>query len=419
MSNRKNRGTREISSDTLIVGVDIGSRVHTAHFTTITNKDLGELSFSNDRRGFEAFWSTMINAKILGGCRDILLGFESTGPYGEPFHHFLSRMSVRQVQVNPMHTKKAKDMCDNTPLKSDKKDSKVIADIIRIGRWISRVEVNGVRASLRRLSNLRSKNVRDRTAHINRLRQSYYLVFPEFSKVIKDIRSKTALYLIKKYPLPEDYESLNVDELSEELRKISRGRFGKKEALALIEEARTSTGIKDGVDAILLEVSQIIEQLELLNGFIFDVEKDIKRILKTVPESKNIMSIKGFKEVTAAAIIGEVGDFAYFNTIDEILKFSGLNLYEVSSGLHKGQVHITKVGRGFLRKTLYFASLNTVRKDGVMHDYYQRCLGRGMAKTKALIAVSRKLLRIIFSLVKNNTMFDENYNKRIIMKKAA
>jgi transposase len=277
----------------------------------------------------------------------------------------------------------------------------------------------GERADLRRLSNMRKKEVRDRTAHYNRLRQNHYLLFPEFGSIIKDIKTKTAQYLIEKYPIPEDMEDLNPEELGEELRKVSRGRFGIKEAEALIEAAKSSIGIKDGVASILLEIRQIMEQLALLNRFIAETEEIMKSMLKQVPEIKNIMSVKGIKEITASTIIGEIGDFSGFCTQNEILKFAGLNIFEVSSGLKKGQKHITKVGRSGLRNAVYFAALNTVRKGGVMHDEYKKYIDRGMPRTKALIAICRKLLRTIFSLVKNDSIYTENYNELKIMKKAA
>ena len=415
----KQSQSREIRQDTLIVGVDVGSQEHEANMTTISNKNLGTLKFTNNRRGFDEFWSAIMKAKWNAGCRDILLGFESTGTYGEPLQHYLLEKPVKLVQVNPMHTKKHKDICDNSPLKSDKKDSQVITDIIKIGRWISLVVPTGDKAILRRLSHTREKLVRDRTAHYNRLLQQYGLIFPEFSSVIKNIKSKTAQYLLSKYPTPDDYGFLSAEELSKELRKVSCGRFGMKQAEALLEAANSSIFIKQGLYGILFEIKQILKQLEYTNSFIAEVEAEIKATLERVPDSKEIVRIPGLKAMTVAAVIGEIGDFSAFRTAKEVQKFAGLNLYEISSGLHKGQVHITKVGRGLLRKTLYFAALNTVRKGGIMHDYYKSLIDKGKPKTKALIAVSRKLLRIIFAIVRDNSKFIENYQETKIMKKAA
>ena len=65
--------------------------------------------------------------------------------------------------------------------------------------------------------------------------------------------------------------------------------------------------------------------------------------------------------VTVAGLIGEVGNFTFY-TIAEIMKLAGLDLYEVSSGKHKGQRRISKRGRALMRKLLFFAALNAVPK---------------------------------------------------------
>jgi len=102
-----------------------------------------------------------------------------------------------------------------------------------------------------------------------------------------------------------------------------------------------------------------------------------------------------------------------------MLKFSGLDLFEISSGRHKGQRRISKRGRPFMRKLLFFAAINTVRKGGIMHEYYQGCLARGMLKMKALTAVSRKLLGVIFALVRDHSVYIENYAVEHGLNKAA
>jgi transposase len=90
------------------------------------------------------------------------------------------------------------------------------------------------------------------------------------------------------------------------------------------------------------------------------------------------------------------------------MKLAGLDLFEVSSGKHQGTRRISKRGRPLMRKLLYFAAMNMVRRGCVMEHQYQRYLDRGMLKTKALIAVARKLLRIIFALVRDNSVFDHS-----------
>ncbi len=136
----------------------------------------------------------------------------------------------------------------------------------------------------------------------------------------------------------------------------------------------------------------------------------MKKYLKEIPYSLSILSIKGIGTITTAGLIGEIGDFGQFNTISEVMKQAGLDLYEISSGKHKGKKRISKRGRHLLRKILFFAAINTVRKGGVMHEHYQKYLQRGMLRMKALIAIARKLLRIIFAIVRDNSVFVTDFS---------
>ena len=114
-----------------------------------------------------------------------------------------------------------------------------------------------------------------------------------------------------------------------------------------------------------------------------------------------------------------MGDFGKFSTFSEVEKLAGLNLFEISSGKFRGNRHISKRGRPLLRKLLFFAAINTVRKGGVMYSPYRRYLERGMPKIKALVAISRKLLKILFALVRDHSEYQKNYSQEKGVKLAA
>ena len=121
-----------------------------------------------------------------------------------------------------------------------------------------------------------------------------------------------------------------------------------------------------------------------------------------------------------AGLIGEIGDFKKFRTRSEIMKLAGLDLYEVSSGKMKGQRKISKRGRSLIRKILYYTAIQVIRKNGILHDYYKRLTDRGMKKMKALVAVSRKLLGIIYAIVRDDSEYSDDFEsmKRQVIKKA-
>src|SRR4030043_2377996 len=140
---------RTVKEGTLIATVDIGLASNTGYCTTLDGRSTQSFRFDNTKEGFEKFWYMAIASKNRFGCDEVLVGYESTGPYAEPLVHYLANKQVEIVQVNPMHTKKMKEVNDNSPLKTDDKDPRVIADIIRLGRALTIVAPEGDAAYLR------------------------------------------------------------------------------------------------------------------------------------------------------------------------------------------------------------------------------------------------------------------------------
>ena len=410
-----------VKDGTLIVTVDIGMEMNRGYCTTPDGRDIKPFKFENTRKGMDKLWDMVIASKNRLQCNEVIVGYESTGPYGEPFLHYLVKKDVKMVQVNPMHTKRVKEINDNSPLKTDDKDPRVIADIIKLGRALSVVIPEGDAAYLRRLNNSRERHVRERTALVNQLQQLVFLLFPEFKTVMKDIKCKTPLYILKTYSTPEAISVLEKHDLGEEMRKQSMGKFNERHADMLINLSRNTIGIREGVLGLSMDIRHILIQLEMLKDLISEIEGEMEMALERIPYSSKLLSIKGLGVVSVAGIIGEIGDFKKFQTRGEIMKLAGLDLYEISSGKMKGRRRISKRGRSLIRKILYYVAIQTIRKNGIMHDYYKRLTDRGMKRMKALVAVSRKLLGIIYAIVRDNSEYLFNFEsvKRQVIKKAA
>jgi len=237
---------RTVREGTLMATVDIGMASNTGYCITTDGQDIKPFKFDNTREGLDTFWDMIVISKNRFACDEVIVGYESTGPYAEPLVHYLRNKPVKIVQVNPMHTKRMKEVNDNSPLKTDGKDPRVIADIIRLGHALTVVVPEGDAAYLRRLNNARERHVRERTALLNQLQQLVFLLFPEFKTVMKDIKIKTARYILKQYTTPETIGALCKETLGEEMRKKSMGKFGIKDAEALISLAQGTVGIKEG-----------------------------------------------------------------------------------------------------------------------------------------------------------------------------
>ena len=408
-----------VNDQTLLGTVDIGKEKNVGYMRTPDGHELMPFEFCNNIRGFEKFYHSLQWTKTKHGLRHVVVAFESTGPYGEPLLHYLKNKNIKLVQVNTMHTKRLKELCDNSPNKTDKKDPRVIADIVELGHVLSVVIPEGVAAELRSLIHARERLIDKRNVTINQLYDQVHIIFPEFEQVMKNFTSKSAQYLLKKHPTPEKIIELGLEALTTTLRKVSRGKIKSERAQALYQGAQESVGVKQGQASIADEITDLLDVISLVNEKISNKEKKISIELTKIPESKPLLAIPGIGEITVAGTLGEVAKFEDFSKIAEIEKFAGLNLFEISSGKHRGQRRISKRGRHLLRKILFFATLNTIRKGGIFHDKYQSYLDRGMLKKKAVVAISRKLLRVMFAIMRDHKEFDITYVKLSEISKAA
>jgi len=113
-----------ITPNTLIIGVDISKKLQWARFTDYRGIELGkDLKFENDKPGFERILSSIKTVCKLKKMDAVIVGMEPTGHYWKPLANYLISNEIAVVMVNPYHTKRAKELDDNSPTKNDKKDA--------------------------------------------------------------------------------------------------------------------------------------------------------------------------------------------------------------------------------------------------------------------------------------------------------
>lgn len=397
-----------VNADTMIVTVDIGSRTHYGYIRW-GKIEVKSFSFENTRAGLNKFNKVIEAFKSKWGLKEVIMGFESTGSYGRPLVYFFSGKPVELVQVNPLHTSRLKSVNDNSPLKSDTKDPRVIADLIQMGHTLTVVTPEGDSGELRGFTLARERALKSRTVKSNQLTQLLVTYYPEFPGLFSKITGKTVLYILERYPLPGDIVACDLGKLTLELKKISRGKVNGDKVKKIYNFACNSIGIKGAPVSAAFEIRHLVREIKKLSEYIGELEEQMAIYLKKIDYADRLLEIKGVATVTLAAIIGEVGDFRNFRFIREIVKFAGLNLCEHSSGLHIGRRRISKFGRAILRKMLYYGALQVIRYDNALGNYYKRKVSEGMMKSKALIAVGKKLLKTMFSMVRNNTRYDCNH----------
>ncbi|MCL0040028.1 transposase [Thermodesulfovibrionales bacterium] len=101
---------KRVNGKTLLVTVDASKMKHSGYCRCPDGTDIKPFEFFNTGRGFQEFWEKICHMKTTHGLEDMVVGFESTGPYAEPLLHFLRKRKARLVRVNPLHTKRLKEL---------------------------------------------------------------------------------------------------------------------------------------------------------------------------------------------------------------------------------------------------------------------------------------------------------------------
>jgi transposase len=155
------------------------------------------------------------------------------------------------------------------------------------------------------------------------------------------------------------------------------------------------------------------QHIKFLDKQVKEIEKEIKLIVKQDDKLKGklqyVMSIPGVGLITAVTVIAETNGFAEFTGIKQLTSYAGLDVKIAESGKWKGKSKISKCGNSHIRKALYMPSLSNVRYDERNKVFYERLKENNKLPMVALIAVQRKMLGLMFSLWKNETMYDTNH----------
>jgi len=140
---------------------------------------------------------------------------------------------------------------------------------------------------------------------------------------------------------------------------------------------------------------------------IIDNNEDVKK------EIKNIISIPGIGKLTAVIVLAETNGFELIRNKKQLTSYAGLDVKEKQSGTSvRGKPRISKKGNRSLRKAMYLPSLSAVKYDENFKGQYVRIVSKHGIKKKGLIAVQRKMLELIYTLFKNKTVYDKNYESK-------
>jgi transposase len=332
------------------------------------------------------------NWLVANKCEQV--AFEATGVYWMPIYDALSK-TIDTIVANPLQIKTIPND------KSDSKDSKRIATLCLNGQIKrSRVFTEEDR-DLRMMTRARSGYVKTRTQFRNRIHKYLSSSGVKLSSTMDDMFCKSGRYILDCLADEKPIEEI--------LKGIPSGKIRKKQDLirAALENALNDT------NRMLLR-----DALEILDNLESKMEKLSLEVLKRVQQKSKdlaiVMSIPGIGFVSASVILSEIGNYRDFQTPDQLAKWCGLNPEENESVGKRKKCGITKLGSKHIRVVLVQAAqtISNMNKTGLSR-FFQRLIKK-KEHNVAIIAVARKLICLIYHLLINQELYQEDDRKKRI-----
>jgi transposase len=380
------------------LGIDIAKVNHVASLIAKDGSILVKaIKFTNSNEGLQ---------KLIDSISDydqsqIYCAMEATGIYWLSLFSALTDKGFNVSVFNPYQIKSFRGAYTNRKQKNDVIDSILIANFLSFNGIEHASLPNDDLLALKNLTRYRRNLVDNISKAKTQVTGILDKVFPEYSDLFSDIFGEASKQILLNCPTPNEVINFNTRKLANLLKKASRGYHSTNKVREVKNLAKNSFGIKFTGDACSFEIKQLVNQIIFLENQVNELEVKIKDIYSKL--DNHLQSIPGIGEVTAPIILAEIGDINNFSSPSKLTAFAGIDPSENQSGNKKSSNEKTsKRGSPYLRHALFTIAMVASNNDPVMHDYYIKKRAEGKHHYVALTGIERKLLGIIFHVLKEN-----------------
>lgn len=193
--------------------------------------------------------------------------------------------------------------------------------------------------------------------------------------------------------------------------------------LSTYKKQQTSLKNKIKGEVVLGSPSSLV--LKSLNRSLKNLQKEIQILelkltelvkLENQEQLTLLESIPGIGSKTAIMLIVLTDGFNRFSSSKELCSYSGLTpIIRTSGSSVKGKPRISKIGNASLRNLLFMCSFTAYQYNHNCKELFIRITAKGKSKKLALIAVSNKLLKQAFAVVKSGVKYDPNYRSTLVI----
>ena len=386
----------------IFVGIDVAKNKHDCFIINSDGEILSDVfTIENNKVGFDKLYEKITSVAV--DLSNIKVGLEATGHYSYNILEYLLNKGLSAYVINPLHTNLYRKSLSLRKTKTDKVDAHTIAMML-----MSDVDLKSYSDTLYHNQELKSltRYRFDKVSERAKLKQSVSrlvtILFPELEKLVSTIHSASVYALLCEFPGASLIANANITRLSNLLIKASKGRHTKDFALTVKEAAINSIG--SSMPAKSLELKHTIKLIQELNSEIDEIEAEILNIMNEIDSP--ILSIPGINYRMGAMILAEIGDFNRFDSPDKILAYAGLSPSTYQSGqLISSHSKMEKRGSRYLRYALFNAAKYVCIWDPTFAAYLAKKRAEGKHYNVAVSHAAKKLVRVIFHLVKTGELY--------------
>jgi len=335
---------------------------------------------------------------------------EPTGGYDKELLRLARQQGHETAYVNTEHTAKMSTVESGDTSKTDRGDARTMSLIAEVDRTQDHRSLNDEYGRLRELGQVYDDSSREATRARTRFHHVLKRLFCDYEKSADFLFGNTGTAVMEEYAWdPEAILEEGYDRFCERIKRhVKRVRWSTLKAL--YEQARRSSRMqwpeahrsmwKRRLKQLWADYKRYARRKE-------QVGRRITQLYRQLREQGKVPA--PFEKVSALQLgrfIGEVGPLGDFDCWEEVEKYVGLNLRERTSGDYEGELRVTKKGRPLARKVLGQMTYQLVQENELYGEYYRRKKDRGMPGPKALVAVMRKVLKLIVGLYKSGRPYD-------------
>lgn len=393
----------------IYVGIDLHKETHTAVILDCFNNKLSEITFANKPAEFPK-----LVRKVKKYCTDEkepVYGLENAYGYGRALAVWLIDKKYIVKDVNTSISNRQAKHRGAMYKKSDSDDAQAIAlATITMLDTLPDACPNVAYWSLGQLVNRRDNIMCHRIRLTNQLHEQLCIAYPSYKVFFTDISRPTALYFWSKYPSQKYLKGKGVEDLREELVPVSHNRCSTKTCEKIIDTIRNDK-VKENEHQESRDVvtKGIVSDLQHYEKQLQEVDAELEKLYHFL--GCTLTTIPGVNITTAVKVIAEIGDINRFSNAPKLAQFAGIAPMKLSSA-GKGTDKASKQGNRRLQATIYFLAVQMIQvsskgttRNPVFRAYYERRIAEGKNGQQVLICISRRLINIIYGMLKSGTEY--------------